>query len=127
MARRIIKELNDSAQKEVLRVLLDEIIGIKTIADLDKFLDKYITMDQKNLLIRRLAVINLINSGKKYREISELMEISDNTISNIKDIMAGRGYGRNPKRKRIYSEYKNYKKKKTKKIFPKYKGAESII
>jgi len=51
---------------------------------------------------RRIAIIKLIDQGKKYNDIKMILRISDNTISNSRDIMAGRGYGQNPNRKECF-------------------------
>lgn len=127
MARRISKKLNINIEKGVRRSLLKEFSGIASSDDLHNIFSKFLSEKEINLIYRRLAVIKFIKQGKKYREIKEIMEISSNTISNVQDIIMGRGYGRNPKRKKVYLEIKYFRKKKLKKIFPPYKGAESII
>ena len=127
MARTANKKFDELIESEIYRELLKELGKIHSRNDLDGFLNKFMTNDEKALLLRRVAVIKLVNQGKKYREIKELLGISGNTISNVRDILGGRGYGRNPNRKRTYSSFKDHKKKRRKTLFPKYKGAESII
>ena len=107
--------------------MYDETSQISSPDDADAFLNKFLTGAEKDLVLRRAAVIKLLEDGKKYREIKEILKISKATISNTKDILSGRNYGINPGRKRQYSKSKNFEKKKRKKLFPNYKGAESII
>lgn len=116
-----------AAGNEARRDLLKEFSDVHSPDDLHRFFAKFMTDKEINLIYRRLAVIKFMKQGKKYREIKEAMEISGNTISGVRDILMGRGYGRNPKRKRVFSETKDLRKKKRETFFPKYKGAESII
>ena len=129
MARLHIERMSNILEKESLQKLWDEIQKIKSPDGTAKFLDNLLTNEEKKLVLRRLAVVSLLKQGKKYREIVKLLKISKITISKIKDMIAGRGYGRNPQRKRVYgSSYSVLKSKvKEKKHFRKYKGAESII
>lgn len=126
MARRLCKKLDKAIEREICEKLLKEFKSVNSSDDVDNFFSKFMTSKEKELIFRRLAVIKFINQGKKYREIKDIMEISGNTISNVRDILEGRGYSRNPSRKRIYSsdKYKNYKPKP--KFVRKYKGAVGI-
>ncbi len=129
MGRKHIDKLTGDLERESLRNLWNEIQKIKSPDGAAKFLDDFLTTEEKKLVLRRLTIIHLVKQGKKYKEISKLLKVSKITISRTKDILAGRGYGRNPGRKRRYgSSYSIIKKKrKEKKLFRKYKGAESII
>ncbi len=127
MTRAINKKLNKFIEREIYRELLKEFKNINSYNNLNDFFKKFMTDDEKDLIFRRIAVMKLIKQGKKYREIKGLLDISGNTISNVIDILEGRGYSRNPNRKRKYSISKDYRKKKSKSFFPKYKGAESIF
>ncbi len=128
-SRHQIKSLTGQLEKDVLQDLWKEIQRIKSGSEAEKFLDNFLTNDEKNLILRRLAAMRLIRQGKQYKEIVKLLKISKITISKTKDIMAGRGYGRNPERKRKYgSSYSIVTNKtKEKKMFRKYKGAESFV
>ncbi len=125
MAKIAYNKIKAGIRNKISSDLLLEFNKIKSINDLDLFFRKLFTESEKEILFRRLAAIELINSGKKYKEIKSILNVSDNTISKAKDIMAGRGYGRNPGRKIKYSEIKN--KKVFKKFHRKYKGATSIL
>ncbi len=120
-------ESNKLLEKEIREDLLKEFKSVNSNASLDNLLNRLMTADEKNLLFRRMTVIKLINQGKKYREIKEILSISNGTISNVIDILSGRGYGRNPNRKRVYSIIKDCRKKRRKPLLGKYKGAESIL
>lgn len=124
MARTIIKNLDGKLEKESLRKLTEEIRKVGSVAELSDFLSKFMTAGEKKLILRRLAVIDMINHGKKYREIKEILEVSNNTISNARDIIEGRGYGNDPNRKRKYSPLVRRSKKKPYRL--KYKGADGL-
>ncbi len=127
MARVINKNLDKAIESEIRAELLKEFKNVHSGRDVDWFFSKFMTNDEKRLVFRRLAVMKLMNQGKKYRDIKEILNISSNTISNVIDIIQGRGYGRNPNRKRQYSAMTKRKKYKSTKFFRPYKGAESII
>ena len=126
MARRICKKLDKTIETEICRELLKEFKGVNSFEGINDFFSKFMPDKEKEAFFRRLAVIKFINQGKKYREIKEIMEVSGNTISNVRDILEGRGYSKNPDRKRVYSLDKEYGLKR-RKFVRKYKGATSIL
>jgi uncharacterized protein YerC len=77
------------------------------------------------MILRRIVVVDALERRLKYRDIQENLGISSKTISKVRDILDMRGYGRNPNRKRIYSN--NSKKIGRKPLLGHYKGAASII
>jgi len=117
-------KIDKNLEKKVYSGLLQELEKVNSSDGLDRFLNKFMTPGEKIIFIRRFAVIRLLEQNIKYRDIKKLLDISSGTISNIKDITAGRGYGRNPDRKRKYSGWKT--RKKFKKFKRRYKGADSI-
>lgn len=126
MPRAIKNKVPANVEKEVIRQLLEEFKKVNSIEDLNNFFKRNMTAGEKDLVLRRLAIIKFINQGKKYKEIKKILDVSNNTISNSKDIMAGRGYGQNPNRKIQYSSSLRKSKPKFKKRL-RYKGAGNII
>lgn len=128
MARISKNKLTLELRIESLEFLFKRIEKIKSPKDLVWFLNEFFTVDEKDIVLRRLAVIVLLKQKKKYREIENFLEISKATISKAKQILSGDGYGRNLK-KRVYSKSDSQPKRKErrKKFFRPYKGAESII
>lgn len=126
MPRAIKNKVSKIIEKEVCIRLLAEFKKVNSSEDLYTFFNKFMTAGERDLIFRRLAIIKLINRGKKYKEIKEILNVSDNTISNSKDIMAGRGYGQNPNRKKVYSRSLIKSKPKFKNHLH-YKGAGNII
>jgi len=124
MPRTTENKISENIKKEIIKELLAEFKKVNSSENLDNFFKKFMTFGEKCLLFRRMAIIKFINQGKKYWEIKKILRVSDNTISNSRDIMSGRGYGQNPNRKRKFS--KLYIKQKSKAGL-KYKGAKSII
>ena len=121
------KKLDKAVKKDVYVKLLKEFKKVESFRNLDDFLNKFMTPSEKIVFIRRIAVMKLLEQKRKYRDIKELLDISSGTISKINDIIAGRGYGKNPNRKRKYSEFKFKEHKKFKSFTRKYKGATNII
>ena len=58
--------------------------------DVQDILDKLISEDEKATMLRRLATIALIQSGKSYTEIGKMLWLSPNTISTIKKNLLGK-------------------------------------
>jgi uncharacterized protein YerC len=105
MPRAIKNKIVENFRKEIVKELMEEFKKVDSGENMDNFFKKFMTAGEKDLIFRRIAIIKLINQGKKYKEIKKLLDVSDNTISNSKDIMAGRGYGQNPNRKKHYQIY----------------------
>src|SRR3989344_1791326 len=95
--------------------------------DLNEFFKKFMTIDERNLIFRRLAVVKLLKQGKQYRKIKGLLNISGDTISGAKDILVGIGYNKNPNKKRQYTQLGTTRKREPKPILPKYKWTKSIF
>ena len=123
MPRTIESRINENLEREIVKELLMEFKKVDSDKKLSDFFKKYMTSKERDLIYRRVAIIKYIIQGKTYKEIKGILRVSDNTISNSRDIMAERGYGQNPNRKRIFS--KKYIKKKSK-FRRKYKGAPSL-
>src|SRR3989344_7993625 len=126
MAPVINKKINEFLQKEIVKELLKEIRVISSEKDLDGFFNKFMTPNEKNLIIRRMAAIKLLKQGKRYRKIKELLNISGNTISGAKDILENRGYKRNPNRKIHYSPLARTRKKKYRILRSKYTRPQDL-
>ncbi len=54
-----------------------------------KILNSLLSEDEKGMVAKRLAAINLIRSGKSYREIGKILWMSPSTVSAKKE------YGQN--------------------------------
>ena len=102
MAKIVKNKLNKEFKAFLLKKLLEEIGRINSSDKLKKFLNKFLTHGEQMLILRRLAVEELIKNKKKYREIKELLDVSGQTISAVKDILLGYGYDKRDK-KRKYS------------------------
>lgn len=109
MTRVLRNKLNKEIENILRKELLREIQKINSVTDLKKFFNKFFTKDEEILILRRLAVMKLISDKKKYREIKNLLDVSSNTISAVKDIILGYGY--NKRNKKI--KYSPWPKSKT--------------
>jgi uncharacterized protein YerC len=97
------KKLNKNLEEQAATELLEEVKEIKSRRDLEKFLNKFFTRDEKKVLLRRLVVTELLKEGRKYRDIVGLLDVSKDTISAAQDILLGFGYDKRDKKRR-YSE-----------------------
>ncbi|MEK7634649.1 MAG: Trp family transcriptional regulator [Patescibacteria group bacterium] len=68
---------------------------LKSVRQTEIFLNKLLTKKEKDVLIKRLMIMVLIQKGKSYSEMSEMLWLSPNTISAIKNGLKN-------------SEYKSY-------------------
>ncbi|MDP2696175.1 MAG: Trp family transcriptional regulator [bacterium] len=69
--------------------LLEKLAKIDSKDILKDVLEKLISNNEKDMILRRLAVAALIRDGKSYREISEALWLSHPTISTIKKNVLG--------------------------------------
>lgn len=125
MAKISKKKLSPEFKTKSLGLFFRTVKKIESVSDAEKFLDTFFTLMEKEIVLRRLATVILLDRGERYRKIQNTLEISRNTVSKIKHIISGDGYGRNLG-KRVYST-PHQQKTKRKKLLPPYKGAESII
>ena len=104
MTRKYLKDkITPELSAQSLKIIFEEIKKINSPQETEDFLSKFFTDDEKDTLLRRLAAMILLGRGKQYEEIVNTLNISKATISNARDLLSGRNYGRNPHRKRVYS------------------------
>ena len=117
------KNLTKVERKRALKILLSKIRTTKKQSDLNKLLDLFLTKDEKEAILRRIVVGEMLERKVKYRDIAKALGVSHQTISNVRDILEARGYGRNPGRRRAYTR----RKRKERPLLGYYKGAPSIL
>ena len=71
-------------QEQLWKKLLYRIAQVHSKEVVEYILKKLLSDHEKRILLKRLAVIALIKSGRSYREISEILWLSPNTVSMIK-------------------------------------------
>jgi len=75
----------------------------------EDFLKLLTTRNERHNLVMRAAIIDAINSGKKYREIAEELWLSPQTVSTIKKATKENNYrsyrerGKTERKKKVYS------------------------
>lgn len=92
MTRVLRHKLDPKIENLLWQRLLREIQKVNSVADFKNFFDKFLTKDERVLILRRLAIMELIENKKKYREIKDILDVSGNTISAVKDVLLGKGY-----------------------------------
>jgi len=81
------------------------------------------TKDEKDLTIRRFVIADMLIRGIKYRDIQKVTDISQTTISKVKDILDKNGYGKKPGRNRVLPKKPIARGP----LLGTYKGASSIL
>lgn len=123
------KKLAPDLKVKSLNLFFSKIKSVDSTEKAENLLNNLFTAQEKDIVLRRLGVAILLKQGAKYREIENQLDISKATISKIKQISSGDGYGRNLRKRPVPNNLKYFtpEKKKGKKFFRPYKGAESII
>ena len=70
--------------------LITKIARSNSEKEVKNILEKLITENEKNMILRRLAVIALIQSGNSYRAIGKILWLSPNTVSAMKKNILGK-------------------------------------
>ena len=120
------KKLEKFIEWEIYQDLLRGVKNINSIESLDNFFNKFITKTEKSIFFRRIAAMKLIKLGRKYREIKDILDTSNDTISRATGMLRGIGYNKNPDNKRKYSAPIYVKNKKRRHYGLKYKGSSGI-
>ena len=80
-------------------------------------LESLVTDNERHNIVVRAAVMNLINSGKKFRQIGRELQISLQTVNSIKKAFLGNGYksyrerGKTERKKKVFNQNSSRKKK----------------
>lgn len=120
MPRTSKKYFDNNFKNELWDSFLDEIKKLKTGKDLDIFLNKYFSLDEKILLEKRLGIFNLLKNGQSYGKISEELDVTRKTISFIKH-----GFKKPTKKKKVSAVRKSAEESffhKKNSIMPTYVG-----
>ena len=95
---KVLKKKFSSATEKILwEALLEEIQKINSVAQLQRLFDKFFPKDAAIFVLRRLAIARLIKERKRYREIKNILDVSGNTISVVKNIIREGNRGKNQK------------------------------
>jgi len=78
---------------------------------------------ENDLIIRRFIVADMLRKGVRYRDIQKVTDISQTTISKIRDILNKNGYGKKPGRNKALLKKPVIRKP----LLGTYKGASSIL
>jgi len=72
-------------QEQLWKKLLYRLSQTRSKEAVEYIFTKLLSDHEKRILLKRLAVMTLIKSGRSYREISEILWLSPNTVSMIKN------------------------------------------
>lgn len=76
--------LADEWSEQLWRKLINEIAKTTDEKETQRILEKLVSESEKKMILKRLAVVALVQSGKSYREIGKILWLSPNTVSTIK-------------------------------------------
>lgn len=86
-------KLDKKTQDNLLRNLLTVISKLNQEDQAKLFLDDLLTRTEKIVLAKRLAIALMLESGKSYEEIKNLLKVSSSTIGVINNrLNSGSGY-----------------------------------
>ena|SRR3989344_963250 len=86
-------KLNRKIQEQIIRNLFISISKVNK-EDISKlFLEDLLTRTEKIVLAKRLSIALLLESGKSYSEIKDIVKVSASTISSVNNkLNTGQGY-----------------------------------
>lgn len=84
MPRTSKKYFPEDFKNKIWNNLLKNIKNLKTGKELDKFLNKYLSLDEKILLEKRLGIFDLLDSGFGCRQISREIDVTPKTVCFVK-------------------------------------------
>ncbi len=82
--QKLIGRTADDWAEKLWDRLLEKISQSKSKNEIKKVLENILSFNEKKILLRRLAILALVRSGKSYQEIEEALWVSPQTISVIK-------------------------------------------
>ncbi|MEK7192226.1 MAG: Trp family transcriptional regulator, partial [Patescibacteria group bacterium] len=78
--------------------MAEKVAKTKSKNEVKRILENLISEDEKKMMLRRLAILALVQAGKSYQEIGEILWVSPQTISTVKKNSLG-----------LMSNYKSYR------------------
>ena len=117
------KKLSRKLESRSLGLLFKQIQLVKNNRDLRALLTMILTGYENDLIIRRFIVADMLRKGVRYRDIQKVTDISQTTISKIRDILNKNGYGKKPGRNKALLKKPVIRKP----LLGTYKGASSIL
>lgn len=79
------KYFDEKLKNDIWNIFLKEISGVKSAKELQKVLEKFFTVNEINLLEKRLGVMHFLGKGLGYKDIGEIIDVMPRTISFIKN------------------------------------------
>ncbi len=112
--KQLIGRSADEWAESLWEKLVGKITEINSKNEIKAILESLISKDEKKMMLRRLAILALINEGKSYQEIGEILWVSSQTISTVKKNSLGL-IGNYKSYRHFYGGPKEYSVMKTKK------------
>jgi len=86
----LIGRAADQWMEIVWERILERTSGSHSKSEVKKFLESLLSEKERRFLLRRLAVVALLRSGKSYKDIGRILWVSPQTISTIKRNFLGK-------------------------------------
>ncbi len=90
MSDKVVGRSADEWSEFLWSKVLAGIVGSKSRQDVQKFLESILSARERKFLLRRLAILALLRSGKSYKEIGRILWVSPQTVSAIKKNFSGK-------------------------------------
>lgn len=114
------KKLTGAMHTEARKELMRYVRNLQSVVEMDQAFRLIMTSEEYDTVLRRMMIAKLLTDGVRYKKIVEQLGVSKLTVSKVRDLLALRGYGRNPARHRVYSSWRKEPKRKPR--FGYYKG-----
>lgn len=86
---KLIGRSADEWSEKLWERILEGVANSRSKKEVQKFLESILSERERTFLLRRLAILALIQSGKSYKEIGEILWVSPQTVSTIKKNFSG--------------------------------------
>ncbi|MEK7654595.1 MAG: Trp family transcriptional regulator [Patescibacteria group bacterium] len=81
---RLVGRLADEWSERLWESILGGVARSQSRKEIKFFLESILSDSERKLLLRRLAILALLRSGKSYKEIGRILWVSPQTVSTIK-------------------------------------------
>lgn len=78
------KKLPDKVLRQILDSFLFVLTSTKKKEEMSKFLDAFLSNTEKIMLAKRLAIVFLLSEAVEETKISEILKVTQSTVSRIK-------------------------------------------
>jgi|GEM_PF-1526917 len=118
MATRRYKRLDQDDFYAAFNKVRDAFLAAKDGNEVNEVINALLTDDEKTKIGRRVLIADFLREGVAYREIADILKVSNNTILKIADLLENRAAGFDTVLKRSQKVKDEYKAKAYRRVGP---------